>query len=222
MSILFIDSEGCKSVDKNNTHDAKIFAILILLSSLFIYNSKGAIDEQAINQLSLATCLSELISTQTSSHDTEEEMKSRISALAPKFLWLLRDFHLTLIDEDGSPITAHEYMENILNMRHVFGRNPEKQAHIRQEILDIFKDRDCMTLPRPAEEEKILENLSNINKDKIRPKFLKNIQKLKKNVKNCPVKKINGTEINGKILLGLLDEYLKALNNGIIPNINTS
>mmetsp|Transcript_4955 Transcript_4955/g.4872 ORF Transcript_4955/g.4872 Transcript_4955/m.4872 type:complete len:87 (-) Transcript_4955:1230-1490(-) len=86
MCIIFLDSEGCKSVEKSATHDAKMFAILILLSSVFIYNSKGVIDEQAVNQLSLATSLSEMISTKVSAYDTDEDAKQRLAALAPKFV----------------------------------------------------------------------------------------------------------------------------------------
>ena len=38
MSLLFIDTEGSGSVDRTNTHDAKIFALVVLLSSFLIYN----------------------------------------------------------------------------------------------------------------------------------------------------------------------------------------
>jgi hypothetical protein len=43
-----IDSEGSNSVEKNETHDTKIFALAALLASVFVLNSFGAIDEQSI------------------------------------------------------------------------------------------------------------------------------------------------------------------------------
>ena len=58
MHVFLLDTEGSGSTDRNTTHDAKIFALVVLLSSLFIYNSMGAIDEKAINNLSLAADLS--------------------------------------------------------------------------------------------------------------------------------------------------------------------
>ncbi len=61
MSLVFIDTEGSGSVDRTNTHDAKIFALLVLISSYLVYNSMGVIDEGAINNLSVAAHLSKNI-----------------------------------------------------------------------------------------------------------------------------------------------------------------
>jgi hypothetical protein len=58
MHVFLLDTEGSGSTDRNTTHDAKIFALVVLLSSLFIFNSVGTIDEKAINNLSLAAELS--------------------------------------------------------------------------------------------------------------------------------------------------------------------
>lgn len=58
MHVFLLDTEGSGSTEWNLTHDAKIFALVVLLSSLFVYNSMGAIDERAINSLSLAAELS--------------------------------------------------------------------------------------------------------------------------------------------------------------------
>ena len=44
--IIFIDSEGTNSTDiSTKTYDSKIFALIVLISSLFIYNTHGNIDE---------------------------------------------------------------------------------------------------------------------------------------------------------------------------------
>jgi hypothetical protein len=48
-----IDSEGIGAFDEDENHDSKIFLLALLLSSYFIYNSMGTIDENAINSLSL-------------------------------------------------------------------------------------------------------------------------------------------------------------------------
>lgn len=60
--ILFIDSEGTSSVDRSTkTYDAKIFALVVLISSLFIYNTTNNIDEHGISELALAAQLSSSI-----------------------------------------------------------------------------------------------------------------------------------------------------------------
>jgi hypothetical protein len=59
--VLLIDSEGIGAFDEDDNHDTKIFLMALLLSSYFIYNSMGTIDENAINNLSLIVFHSLLI-----------------------------------------------------------------------------------------------------------------------------------------------------------------
>jgi hypothetical protein len=62
--ILFIDSEGTSAVDRSTkTYDSKIFALVVLISSLFLYNTFSVIDENGIAELSLAAHLSNSIAT---------------------------------------------------------------------------------------------------------------------------------------------------------------
>lgn len=61
MGILVIDTEGLGAYDEDENHDAKIFLLALLLSSLLIYNSVGTIDENALNSLSLVINLSKKI-----------------------------------------------------------------------------------------------------------------------------------------------------------------
>jgi hypothetical protein len=53
LKVLVIDSEGIGAFDEDENHDTKIFLFALLLSSYFVYNSMGTIDENAINNLSL-------------------------------------------------------------------------------------------------------------------------------------------------------------------------
>ena len=58
MKVLIIDSEGIGAFDEDENHDTKIFLLALLLSSFFLYNSMGTIDENALNNLSLTINLS--------------------------------------------------------------------------------------------------------------------------------------------------------------------
>lgn len=60
-SILIVDSEGLGALDEDSTHDIRIFSLTILLTSCFIYNSVGSIDENAIQNLSLVVNLTKNI-----------------------------------------------------------------------------------------------------------------------------------------------------------------
>lgn len=46
--ILFMDTEGLDSVDRDANNDSKLFALTTILSSYMIFNSVGAIDENCI------------------------------------------------------------------------------------------------------------------------------------------------------------------------------
>jgi hypothetical protein len=112
MTYLFIDTEGIGSIQESQTHDAKIFALAILLSSYFIYNSMGVIDESALDRLSCITNLTKHI--QISSSMSADQNAANFSNFFPQFLWVVRDFGLQLIDEKQNRITPKEYLENAL------------------------------------------------------------------------------------------------------------
>ena len=56
--VLIVDSEGIGAFNEDENHDYRIFMLALLLSSYFIYNSMGTIDENALNNLSLIVNLS--------------------------------------------------------------------------------------------------------------------------------------------------------------------
>jgi hypothetical protein len=48
IKVLLVDSEGLGAFDEDTNHDTKIFLLAMLLSSYFVYNSVGSIDENAV------------------------------------------------------------------------------------------------------------------------------------------------------------------------------
>ena len=51
LPVLLIDNEGFGALDIDSNHDVRIFTLAILLSSYFLYNSIGGIDESALQNL---------------------------------------------------------------------------------------------------------------------------------------------------------------------------
>jgi hypothetical protein len=45
------DTEGTDSLEKNVENDQKIFTLALLISTYFIYNSVGSINEAALSEL---------------------------------------------------------------------------------------------------------------------------------------------------------------------------
>lgn len=117
LQIFFLDTEGSESIERSQTHDAKVFAMAILMSSIFVFNSVGCIDEPSIGQLQLTTTLAKNIQVQEShsaNESTGQGNESLIGYYTPKFLWVLRDFVLEVQDRFGRKITSKEYLENAL------------------------------------------------------------------------------------------------------------
>ena len=111
MHLLFLDTEGLGSTSRSESYDCRVFALALLLSSLFVYNSVGTIDGSAINKLSLVVNLTRVIhvKAQTQEEDTGREY----SAFFPNFFWIVRDFTVKL-EKNGKAITSQEYLDQAL------------------------------------------------------------------------------------------------------------
>ena len=106
MNIIVVDSEGTGGLDEDQNHDMRIFSLALLLSSFFVYNSMGSIDENALSSLSFVTNISKHIKVKTAEGagdgDSLERTPRRTTDAAeqelvqhmPKFLWVVRDFTL--------------------------------------------------------------------------------------------------------------------------------
>lgn len=88
-----LDTEGLGALDEDSNHDVRIFSLAILLSSFFIYNSVGSIDENALSSLSLVINLTKHIHLKGTGlvEDTDPE---EYSQYFPSFMWVVRDFAL--------------------------------------------------------------------------------------------------------------------------------
>ena len=126
--------------------DTKIFLIAMLLSSYFIYNSMGNIDEKAIQNLSLVINLSKLLQK-----GNEKDMMNIMNCF-PSFMWLVRDFALRLEDNYGKPISPFEYLENALKVQEGSSDMVKRKNAVRKEMTNFFRERDCFLLIRPVDD----------------------------------------------------------------------
>ena len=112
LPVLLIDTEGFGALDTDQNHDIRIFTLAILLSSYFLYNSVGGIDESALQNLNFVINLSKFI--RLKSNDNRDSDPEELSNLFPSFLWVLRDFSLQLIDENDENISPKQYLEKVI------------------------------------------------------------------------------------------------------------
>lgn len=121
-SLVLLDCEGIDAYDQTGTYSAQIFSLAILLSSLFVYNQMGVIDEAALDCLSLVSEMTKHIHVKASG---EKDTVPDLGHFSPVFVWLLRDFYLDL-KEDNTTITPCNYLE--LALRPVLGSGKDVAA----------------------------------------------------------------------------------------------
>jgi hypothetical protein len=223
--MIIMDSEGLGSVEKDRelNIDLKIFTLCVLMSTCIIYNTKHAISEDKIEELSTVANLSKRINFQNlsdeevSSNDINDIDPSNMSSdYFPQLIWVLRDFSL-----DKGDLTPKEYLELCLRSvedSQVDGATSKNMS--REIIRKNFKKRECYTLVIPTTDENKIKFLENETKSTLRPEFMSQVDDLVKLVKSSiQCKKINNVFLDGEALFGLLQNYIESLNNNENPVI---
>ncbi|CAK85405.1 unnamed protein product (macronuclear) [Paramecium tetraurelia] len=220
LQIYFLDTEGSESIERTTNHDAKIFALAILMSSIFVFNSRGCIDETSISQLQLTTTLAKNIQVQDQNKESVNE--SQIKYFTPKFVWILRDYVLEMRDQQQRELTPKEYMENCLTDESQYIKQNEQSKKIRKSLLNFFKERHCFPLITPVDDTQ-LKNVDQLALNQLRPEFQKTLMKLKEYlINNCSPKQIHSENVNGRMFCAMLDNYISVINRGGVPNIDTA
>ncbi|XP_075476224.1 uncharacterized protein LOC142517720 [Primulina tabacum] len=218
-NLLLLDTEGIDAYDQTGTYSTQIFSLAVLLSSMFIYNQMGGIDETALDSLSLVTEMTKHIRVRASGGRTST---SELGQFSPTFVWLLRDFYLDLV-EDNRKITPRDYLELALRPVQGGGRDVTAKNEIRESIRALFPDRECFTLVRPLSNENDLQRLDQIALDKLRPEFRSGLDALTRFVfERTRPKQLGPMVMTGPILARILQSFLDALNNGAVPTITSS
>nr|CAD1823814.1 unnamed protein product [Ananas comosus var. bracteatus] len=218
-NLLLLDTEGIDAYDQTGTYSTQIFSLAVLLSSMFIYNQMGGIDEAALDRLSLVTEMTKHIRVRASGG---RSTASELGQFSPVFVWLLRDFYLDLA-EDNRKITPRDYLELALRPTQGGGKDMHAKNEIRESIRALFPDRECFTLVRPVNKESDLQRLDQIHMDRLRPEFRAGLDDLTKFVfERTRPKQVGATMMTGPLLAGLTQSFLDAINKGAVPTISSS
>jgi hypothetical protein len=214
VNVFVVDTEGIGAPTADATHDTRIFALGLLISTYFIYNSVGTIDEQALNNLYLVTRLSEHLKRNAASGGDGGD------GMAPargQFLWVVRDFALQLRNANNDAIGSTEYMEEVLQQ--CDGASDAKN-NMRSTLRDFFPRRDCFTLLRPCVDEAQLQNLDALPPAQLRPEFVEQTARLRAKILDEAVRhpmEMNGCAVTSAMFGMLCESYVKAVNAGQLP-----
>ncbi|CAO2600252.1 Guanylate-binding protein 7 [Lemmus lemmus] len=218
-TLVLLDTEGLGDVEKGDSkNDSWIFALAVLLSSTFVYNSTNTINQQALDQLHYVTELTELIRAKSSSRSEEMDDSDEFVSFFPDFVWTVRDFTLEL-KLDGRSITADEYLENALKLIPGRGLKAQNANMPRECIRHFFPKRKCFVFDRPTKEKELLVHVEEIPEDQLDPNFQVQSKVFCSYIfSNSQVKILKeGIIVNGKRLATLAMTYVDAINSGAVP-----
>jgi hypothetical protein len=226
LNVILLDSEGIGGTEASNQYDARIFSLATLICSTLVYNSLGSVDEAAISNLSFIANLTKHIKVRsaTDAAPAGAEDGQDFQKFFPSFMWVVRDFVLDLVDEDGDPITPTEYLERALQGQSGYDKATMERNRVRQMMTAFFQDRKCVTLVRPVNDEAKLQQVDEMPITDMRPEFQVQMAALKEQVfgPNIPPKKLHGRVLNGEMLVGLAKAYTDAINSGGVPTISSA
>ncbi|XP_070261640.1 guanylate-binding protein 7-like isoform X1 [Myotis yumanensis] len=218
-TLVLLDTEGLGDVEKGDPkNDLWIFALAVLLSSMFVYNSMGSINHQALEQLHYVTELTKLIRTKSSPSSGEVDDSAEFASFFPDFVWVVRDFTLDL-KLDGRTISEDEYLENALKLVPGKDHQTQKSNVPREYIRKFFPRRKCFVFDQPANDKKVLHCMEEMSESQLEWNF----QEQSKNfcqyiLTHAKTKTLREEIIVTGIGLGTLAKaYVDAINSGAVP-----
>ncbi|XP_065145705.1 guanylate-binding protein 4-like [Paramisgurnus dabryanus] len=215
-TLVLLDTEGLGDVNKGDSkHDTNIFCLAVLLSGTLVYNSRGTIDNDAIQKLQYVTELTDCIKVKSSNKDADESIE--FVKFFPSFIWAVRDFTLEL-KIDGKDVTENEYLEFALNLKLGTGKKVMEYNLPRECIRKFFPSRTCFTFPFPTAPENV-SRLESLNLADLSPAFLKVTERFCEFVfQESQAKKLKeGYTVTGRVLGNLAKTYVDTISSGAVP-----
>ncbi|XP_054333246.1 guanylate-binding protein 2 isoform X2 [Pongo pygmaeus] len=209
-TLVLLDTEGLGDIEKgDNENDSWIFALAILLSSTFVYNSMGTINQQAMDQLHYVTELTDRIKANSSPGNNSVDDSADFVSFFPAFVWTLRDFTLEL-EVDGEPITADDYLELSLKLRKGTDKKSKSFNDPRLCIRKFFPKRKCFVFDWPAPR-KYLAHLEQLKEEELNPDFIEQVAEFCSYIlSHSNVKTLSGLE-------SLVLTYVNTISSGDLP-----
>ncbi|XP_050786505.1 guanylate-binding protein 4-like isoform X2 [Gopherus flavomarginatus] len=221
-TLVLLDTEGLGDVEKGDTkNDAWIFALAVLLSSTLVYNSKGTIDQYAMEQLHFVSEISTHIRTKAQAQDGFED-DSQYPRFFPKFIWAVRDFTLEL-KLNGREVTEDDYLENALVRRKGFTKEVIQYNLPRDCLRNYFPIRKCFVFVPPVAGEE-MSQLCTLPDSALHPQFLAQATRFCEYVlRESQVKTVPGGQpVTGRLFGALVQSYVDTIRSGQVPCLDSA
>lgn len=229
--VLFIDTEGLFSPAASQEHDARVFALTLLLAHALVYNGSKAITDGEIENLALAARFMRSIRAASSGGHVPPPAS---------LVWASRNWQHDLVDADGCALTPNQYLEDQLAVReHDFKPEAAQARESRKVLQQVFPRRAFVALPRPVSSEEGLAKLPTAALSDVEPAFLLALDTLtavlfgEGNTRrsSAPVEDVESTSLaephrgartTGPMLLELITSFVDALNAGGVPDMSSA
>ncbi|XP_073783813.1 guanylate-binding protein 4 [Danio rerio] len=214
-TLLLLDTEGLGDVDKGDSrHDTIIFSLAVLLSSTLVFNSRGTIDNKAIEELQYVTELTEYIKVKSPDEAVDD---SEFVKFFPSFIWAVRDFTLEL-KIDGEDATEDQYLEFALKLKTGNSVQVKNYNLPRECIRKYFPSRKCFTFPFPSHPDRVCD-LESLDPAEISDRFLEVSDRFCQFInEQSPVKLLkDGHTVTGRVLGHLAELYVNTISSGAVP-----
>ncbi|XP_053389020.1 guanylate-binding protein 1-like, partial [Mercenaria mercenaria] len=203
--LLLLDTEGLGDVAKGDSgHDNRIFTVAALLSNVLLYNMMSAFNQDTIEKL-----------TNAKDGTNDEEL----GLILPTFVLCLRDFSL-LLEKDGLEITPDEYLEDSLQLKCGNDISVINYNRPRECIRKYFPKRKCSVFDRPGDR-KTMQKLESVPFEKLSESFIEETELFLKYMYTCgPKVLISSKAVNGRMFVSLVENYVNAIRNGAVPDVD--
>uniref|UniRef100_A0A8C2DSX2 Guanylate binding protein 1 n=1 Tax=Cyprinus carpio TaxID=7962 RepID=A0A8C2DSX2_CYPCA len=219
-TLVLLDTEGLGDVAKGDSkNDGWIFCLAVLLSSTLVYNSRGTIDNTAVEKLHYVVELTEQIKIRsTEAPDEEEGEDSEFVRFFPSFIWVVRDFTLEL-EIEGKKVTDNDYLEFALNLRKGVSKKTRDYNLPRECIRRYFPSRKCFVFPFPVTSQEDMTRLEILQDQDLAQQFLEVTGHFCDHMfVNSDVKRLKGGHIvTGQLLGHLVEIYVETISSGEVP-----
>lgn len=218
--ILFLDSEGTEALNREAQFNTNLLTILFLISSAFVYNTKGAIDESALERLTTVVQAARRVMSRNGGDAEAEADPAQRSQVMPSFLWVVRDFMLRLVNAEGEPIDADRYLDGALSITPTM---PRDKRMLRLDFVRFFRRRGCRTLSIPHHSPEVLRSMGTLPLSEMMPNFQADVAQLRAVLPFAVrPRQYGGQAISGDLLLQLMEVFVSALNAGAVPEVKSA
>uniref|UniRef100_A0A673INL4 Guanylate binding protein 1 n=1 Tax=Sinocyclocheilus rhinocerous TaxID=307959 RepID=A0A673INL4_9TELE len=206
-TLVLLDTEGLGDVAKGDSkNDGWIFCLAVLLSSTLVYNSRGTIDNTAVEKLHYVVELAEQIKIRSTeaADDEEEGEDSEFVRFFPSFIWVVRDFTLEL---------------------EIDGKKKIRDYNLPRECIKrYFPSRKCFVFPFPATSHQDTTRLEILQDQDLAQQFQEFTGHFCDYMfVNSDVKRLKGGHIvTGRLLGHLVEIYVDTISSGEVPCLDNA